>query len=138
MKRICTGRIVSLSIGVVYLWFGCMKFFNDSTPIAQLAQNTIEVLSIGLIPPHLSIMILAAVETGLGALLIFQAIRVVLVISFFHILFTFSPIFLFPEYVFTESGLGFTLIGQYIFKNIIIVGCLLFLINATPKRPVGI
>ena len=126
MKRL---SVVPLSIGLVYLWFGALKFFTGVSPAEQLAKNTIDQLTAGLLIPDLSILLLAFWETSIGMLLILNIwYRFALKIALVHILFTFSPFLFFPDLLWTEAPFGLTLLGQYIVKNIIILGVLLVLL----------
>jgi len=59
IKRSQTTRFLSISIGLVYLWFGGLKYFSGFSPAEQLAQDTIAVLTFDLIPPNYSILLLA-------------------------------------------------------------------------------
>ncbi len=121
--------IIPVSIGLVYLWFGALKFFTGLSPAEQLAKDTIDRLTIGLIQPDVSIILLALWETSIGILLILNLYyRFALNIAVIHILFTFSPFFFFPELLWTDAPFGLTLLGQYIVKNIIILGVLLVLL----------
>jgi len=43
-------RLLAISIGLVYLWFGVLKFFPHLSPAEDLAKNTITVLTLGFIP----------------------------------------------------------------------------------------
>ena len=62
--------LLRLSLGIVFFWFGFLKFFPGLSPAAELATRTIETLSFGLIGPEVSIYILAVWECliGLGLL----------------------------------------------------------------------
>ncbi|MDY8134924.1 doxx family protein [Aquimarina sp. 2201CG5-10] len=127
-RRISSSRFLIISIGLVYVWFGALKFFPGVSHAEKLAQNTMDVLTLGLISPNVSIILLALSETIIGVLLILNIYRhVVIRIALVHMIFTFVPLFLFPEQSFSDSPLVFTLLGQYIFKNIIIIGALLTL-----------
>ena len=55
-----------LSLGVVFFWFGFLKFFPDLSPAQDLAARTIEQLTFGLIGPELSIYLLAVWESLIG------------------------------------------------------------------------
>lgn len=126
--------ILALTIGLVYLWFGILKFFPALSPAEDLAKNTIDKLSFGLIPGSISIVLLAIWETAIGLLLLFnRTSRIVISIALLHMLLTFSPLLLFPEQSFSNLPVGFSLLGQYIFKNIIIVGALVLLYMQRPK-----
>ena len=128
-KRVTQLPILPVSIGLVYLWFGSLKFFAGVSPAEQLAKDTITHLTAGLIVPEVSIVLLAIWETLIGVLLIFSLWqRFALNLALVHILLTFSPFLFFPELLWTEAPFGLTLLGQYIIKNIIILGVLLVLL----------
>jgi uncharacterized membrane protein YphA (DoxX/SURF4 family) len=116
--------ILRISIGVIYLWFGMLKFFPSLSPAEQLAQETIHCLTCGLISPEVSIILLAIWETVLGVLLIGGWLsRTVIIITLIHMICTFTPFIFASKSLFT-APFAFTLTGQYIMKNIIIVSAL--------------
>jgi uncharacterized membrane protein YphA (DoxX/SURF4 family) len=122
--------ILSIAIGLVYLWFGGLKFFSGGSPAERLALDVINWLTLGLIPENIAIILLAIWETLIGVLLIINIYRKIAVyIALVHMACTFLPLFIFPDQSFTEFPLGFTLVGQYIFKNIIIVSALFILLK---------
>lgn len=128
--RISDYAILSISIGLVYLWFGILKFFPGGSPAEQLALDVMNWLTFGLIPEKLSIILLALWESLIGIFLIANIFRKpVLYLALIHMVCTFLPLFIFTERSFTESPLSFTLVGQYIFKNIIIVSALFLLLK---------
>lgn len=111
-----------LSIGIIYLWFGMLKFFQGYSPAEDLAINTINKLTFGLIPEPLNITLLATWECVLGILLIVgKWLRTALVLLLIHMVCTFTPLLFFPSVSFKYAPYGFTLVGQYIMKNIIII-----------------
>lgn len=129
-NRISKTNVLPICIGLVYLWFGSLKFFTSLSPAEDLAINTIQRLTMGLLPTHISIMALALWETIIGLLLILQIFkRQVIVMALIHISMTFTPLLFFPELIFNENMFLPTLLGQYIFKNIIIIGALLSLLK---------
>lgn len=114
--------LLQVSIGIVYVWFGALKFFPQLSPADQLAKDTISLLTFGLIPNNISIILLAVWETGLGLLLILGYWRsFVFYLLIVHMICTFLPLFFFVDLSFTHAPYGFTLVGQYIVKNIIII-----------------
>ena len=116
---------LSVTIGIVYLWFGALKFFPHLSPAEDLAKNTINVITFELIPSQISILLLAVWETLLGIMFISNCCRKVAVWgALLHMVGTFTPLIFFPEASFTINFLSFTLLGQYIVKNLIIVGAL--------------
>jgi uncharacterized membrane protein YphA (DoxX/SURF4 family) len=111
-----------ISIGVIYLWFGALKFFHGYSPAEDLAINTIHKLTFGLIPQSVTIILLAAWECAVGILLMAgKCQRTVFVFLFVHMACTFTPLLFFPSLSFNFPPYGFTLVGQYIMKNIIII-----------------
>src|SRR6478752_5875065 len=50
--------LLRISIGVIYLWFGLLKFFPHLSPAEDLAKETIRILTFGLISPDLYIILL--------------------------------------------------------------------------------
>ena len=129
-RKIKQLPLIPVSIGLVYLWFGSLKFFSGLSPAENLAKNTIEHLTAGLILPELSIVLLAIWETLIGVLLICNIwYRFALNLAVIHIIFTFSPFLFFPDLLWTEAPFGLTLLGQYIVKNIVFLGVLLVLLS---------
>jgi uncharacterized membrane protein YkgB len=115
-------RLLRISLGVVFLWFGALKFFPGLSPATELALRTIEILTFGSVPPAVAINILAAWESAIGLGLIFGVfMRATLLLLFVQMLGTITPIFLFPELVFTRVPYAPTLEGQYIIKNLVLV-----------------
>jgi uncharacterized membrane protein YkgB len=122
--------MIPVSVGIVYLWFGALKFFSGVSPAETLAQQTIQNLTFNLIDPSVSIILLALWETTIGILLLLTIWRrTALLLALLHIILTFTPFLFFPELVFTNIPFGLTLLGQYIIKNVIILGVLLVLLK---------
>jgi uncharacterized membrane protein YphA (DoxX/SURF4 family) len=127
-QRISTNHILAICLGIVYIWFGVLKFFPGVSPAEELAQETMYDLTFGLIPTKISYFLLAVWETGLGLLLLLNIYRKwVLLFAFVHVVLTFTPMFFIPELAYNKSPLLPTLLGQYIAKNIIIIGALVTL-----------
>jgi len=136
-QKICC-RLLAMSIGLVYLWFGILKFFPHLSPAEDLAKNTITILTGNLIPQNVSIILLAIWETLIGVFLVFNIFRKpIIILALVHLLFTFTPLMFFPNDSF-ELPFVFTLLGQYIFKNLVIIGALIMLyVNVEPRyKPV--
>ena len=127
-------NLISVTIGIVYLWFGLLKFFAGVSPAEDLAKATIDRLTFGFLAPELSILLLAIWETIIGVLLIgnfFQ--KFALKLALIHIILTFLPFLYFPDLVFSATPFGLSLLGQYIVKNVIILGVLIVLLKETNK-----
>ena len=127
-EQITNNHILAITLGLVYLWFGGLKFFSHLSPAEDLAKNTIDVLTFGMIPSNVSIILLAIWETVIGVFLILNMFRKpIIILALVHLVFTFTPLLFFPNQSFNHSPLVFTLLGQYIFKNVVLIGALLTL-----------
>ena len=111
-----------VSLGIVFLWFGFLKFFPGLSPAQGLATQTIELLTFGLIPPETSIIFLATWETLIGiGLITGWYLRITLLLLFVQMLGTMTPLVLFPQEAFTQFPYAPTLEGQYIVKNLVLI-----------------
>ena len=115
--------VVRISLGVVFLWFGALKFIPGLSPAEDLAARTIEQLTGGVILPSTSLPILAVWETLIGlGLLSGRFLRATLFLLAVQMAGTITPLFLFPGETFTHFPYAPTLEGQYIIKNIVLIG----------------
>jgi len=114
--------LLRVSLGIVFFWFGILKFFPDLSPAQDLAANTIELLTFGIVQENISVPFLAGWEVLIGlGLITGKYMRITLLLLFMQMLGTITPIFLFPDEVFTEFPYALTLEGQYIIKNAVLV-----------------
>jgi uncharacterized membrane protein YkgB len=125
--------LLRISLGVVFFWFGALKFFPGLSPAQDLAARTINVLTFGLVPSSLSVPVLAAWETAIGlGLITGRFMRATLLLLFIQMLGTITPLFLFPSEAFIRAPYAPTLEGQYIIKNIVLVSAAI-VIGATVR-----
>jgi uncharacterized membrane protein YkgB len=111
-----------ISLGIVFLWFGVLKFFPNLSPAQELATTTIGVLAGGVISHSVSLPILATWECLVGAgLLVGRGLRGILLLLYAQMLGTLTPIVLFPHEVFVRVPYAPTLEGQYIIKNLVLI-----------------
>ncbi len=114
--------LLRVSLGLVFLWFGFLKFFPGLSPAEELVTNTINRLSFGLIAPATAAFLVAALETVIGLGLITGVfMRVTLLLLALQMIGTVMPIFLFPDRVFQIVPFVPTLEGQYIIKNMVLI-----------------
>ncbi len=112
--------VLRVALGVVFVWFGALKIVGTS-PAAELVANTVFFL-----PPELFVPILGVWEVLIGLSFLYRPlIRVGILLLFFQMPGTFLPIVLLPEVVFTVFPFGLTVEGQYIIKNLVIIGAAL-------------
>lgn len=127
-KRIITWMaengvtLLRLSLGIIFLWFGFLKFIPGASPAQSLATRTIEMLSFGIVQPEVSIILLAVWETVIGLGLILGVyLRTTLFLLFLQMLGTLTPLVLFPTETFMQAPFAPTLEGQYIIKNLVLI-----------------
>ena len=125
--------LLRISVGIVFFWFGVLKFFPGVSPAEQLATRTISLLTFGLIPPGVSIVVLAAWECAIGLGLIAGVfMRATLLLLFLQMMGTITPLFFFPHETFIIVPVAPTLEGQYIIKNMVLI-CAGLVIGATVR-----
>lgn len=106
-----------IGLGIIFLWFGALKFFPGLSPAEDLVKNTVYFMN-----PDLFIPILATWEVLIGlGLIVGKYLRITLLLLFLQMPGTALPIVLLPEVVWTSFPFGLTLEGQYIFKNLVLV-----------------
>ncbi|MFP5342124.1 MAG: DoxX family protein [Candidatus Limnocylindria bacterium] len=120
--------ILRIALGVVFLWFGALKFFPDLSPAQDLAARTIDLLTLGIVPPSFALPALAAWEVAIGVgLLVGRWMRAVLLLLFVQMLGTITPLILFPTETWTQFPIAPTLEGQYILKNMVLIAAAIVL-----------
>jgi uncharacterized membrane protein YkgB len=114
--------LLRMSLGIVFLWFGALKFFPALSPAQELATRTIEALTLETVRSSVSMPLLATWECLIGlGLLSGVMMRITLLLMFTQMLGTIAPLFLFPAEVFQRFPYAPTLEGQYIIKNLVLV-----------------
>jgi uncharacterized membrane protein YphA (DoxX/SURF4 family) len=114
--------LLRLSLGLIFFWFGVLKFFPGLSPAQELASKTLNIMTFGLVPSNIALNILAAWECAIGLGLLFGIMmRTTLFLLFMQMLGTITPIFFFPHEVFLRIPYAPTLEGQYIIKNLVLI-----------------
>ena len=115
--------VLRCGLGIVFLWFGALKFFPGASPAEALAARTIEVMSFGLIGPSVSLPGLAVWESLIGlGLLTGRYLRATLFLLALQMLGTLTPLLFFPAETFSIFPYAPSLEGQYIIKNVVLIG----------------
>lgn len=114
--------LLRISLGIVFFWFGFLKLFPGLSPAEDLATRTIERLTFGLISPEVSIIVLAVWESLIGlGFLSGKFLRATLALMLLQMAGTITPLFFFPQEVFTAIPYAPSLEGQYIIKNLVLI-----------------
>jgi uncharacterized membrane protein YphA (DoxX/SURF4 family) len=114
--------MLRVSLGIVFFWFGVLKFFPGLSPAEDLAARTIATLTFGLVKPAVSLPVLAGWECVIGlGLVTGRFLRSTLVLLFLQMSGTVLPLVFFPGETFSRFPYAATLEGQYIIKNLVLV-----------------
>jgi uncharacterized membrane protein YkgB len=111
-------RVLRVSVAVIFIWFGGLKFFPGLSPATELVKRTVYW-----IPPNVFIPILAAWEVAIGVCLLIRPLnRLAIALLFLQMGGTFLPLILLPDATWLRFPYAPTLEGQYILKNLVIIG----------------
>jgi uncharacterized membrane protein YphA (DoxX/SURF4 family) len=114
--------LLRVSLGLVFLWFGALKFFPGLSPAQELAGRTISDLTLGFVAPAVSLPVLAIWECLIGlGLVTGRFLRLTLLLLFLQMPGTLTPLVLYPNETFTLFPIAPTLEGQYIIKNFVLI-----------------
>ncbi len=118
--------LLRVALGIIFLWFGVLKFFPGVSSEESLATRTISAITFGIVPPDVGRVILAAWECAIGiGLITHKALRLTLFLLFAQMLGALLPLVLFPELTFKTIPIVPTLQGQFIIKNFVLIGAAL-------------
>jgi uncharacterized membrane protein YphA (DoxX/SURF4 family) len=110
--------IMRLGLGLIFFWFGALKLVPGLSPAEELVRNTIYFVD-----PDLFLPVLAIWEVLIGLGLIFgRFMRITLLLLFLQMPGTALPLLILPEVTWTVFPYGLTLEGQYIVKNLVLIG----------------
>lgn len=120
--------LLRIALGVVFVWFGALKYFPGMSPAEGLVKATVPFL-----PGSIFLPFLATWEVIIGiGFLTGRFLRLTILLLFLQMPGTISPIVLLPDQVFTSFPFVLTMEGQYIIKNLVLIGAAL-VIGATVR-----
>lgn len=110
--------ILRVGLGVIFFWFGALKLVPGLSPAEALVRNTTYFVN-----PDWFIPVLALWEMAIGLGLVFGIfMRLTLLLLFLQMPGTALPLVVLPDAVWTQFPYGLTLEGQYIIKNLVLIG----------------
>ena len=110
--------IMRIGLGIIFFWFGTLKLIPGLSPAEDLVRHTIY-----LVDPDIFLPLLAIWEMLIGLGLIFgKFMRTTLLLLFLQMPGTALPLLILPEVCWTVFPYGLTLEGQYIIKNLVLIG----------------
>lgn len=112
--------VLRFALGVVFVWFGALKIFGIS-PAGELVAATVY-----LVPADLFVPVLGVWEVLIGLCLLYRPlIRLGILLLFLQLPGTFLPLVILPHVAFETFPHALTVEGQYIIKNLVIIGAAL-------------
>jgi uncharacterized membrane protein YkgB len=122
-------RVLRFAVAVIFIWFGALKPFFAS-PANDLVKRTVYWIS-----PDIFMPILGVWEVAIGVCFLFRRLlRPGLFLLALQLPGTFLPLVLLPEICFQQVPWVPTMEGQYILKNLLIIGAAL-VIGGTVNPP---
>ncbi len=110
--------VLRVSLGLVFVAFGTLKFFPGVSPAEALSVATLEKLSLGLLTGYAAQAVIAAMEVFIGLTLVTgKLLKTGLVVMTGALAGFFAPYALFFTDLFPGAP---TLEAQYIFKDIVL------------------
>lgn len=110
--------VLRVSLGLVFLGFGLLKFFPGVSPAEDLAIRTVDTLTFGIVSGQAALFLTAAVESFIGFTLVSgKMVRTGLSVLAVALVGILSPLVLFFGDLFPSAP---TLEAQYVFKDIVL------------------
>ena len=111
-----------VTMGVVFLGFGALKLVPGLSPAEDLVESTLAVISFGLVPDGVGLVLTALLECAIGISLIAgRGLRLTVYLLAVELLGILSPLVLLPGRLFNGPGNAPSLEGQYVLKDIVLV-----------------
>ena len=116
MEQYCQV-LMRTSLALIFIWFGLLKPLGMS-PEEALIKNTVYFF-----PPEIVLFVLGCWEVTIGIGLLYRPLlRVALLLLLIELPGTFLPLIVLPEVCFHSIPFGLSLEGQYIVKNLFLIG----------------
>ncbi len=116
MDRYCLV-LLKTSLALIFIWFGLLKPLGMS-PEEELIKRTVYFF-----PPDLVLTVLGYWEVAIGIGLLYRPLhRLALFLLLIELPGTFLPLVVLPEVCFRSVPFVLTLEGQYIVKNLFLIG----------------
>jgi len=113
-------RLLSISMGLVFVWFGALKLQSGVSPAEPLIRAALDFLPGSLLDSLIRLLAVWEVAIGIG-FLTGRAKRIVLILLLMQMVGALSPLFFAPERLWTTFPFIWTLEGQYVFKDIVLI-----------------
>ena len=113
--------LLRLSVGIIYIWFGVLKFFPATSSAEAIVSETIEAISFGLLHGRASVIAVGIIEIIIGFGFIANRLKYTVPIMYVQMIGTVLPLFIFIPKTWIAFPFVPTLLGQYIIKNMVFI-----------------
>lgn len=119
--------LLRITTGIIYIWFGALKFFPANSPAEGIVSETLEVISFGLLNGRIPVFTLGVLEILIGFCFLLNKLNYAVPLMYLQMLGTILPLFLFIDKTWVTFPLVPTLLGQYIIKNLVFIAVAIIL-----------
>jgi len=129
MDKYCQA-LMRMSLALIFIWFGLLKPLGMS-PEEELIKNTVYFF-----PPDIVLFVLGCWEVTIGIGLLYRPLlRLALLLLLIELPGTFLPLIVLPEICFHSVPFGLSLEGQYIVKNLFLIGAAFVIGSKVAQHP---
>jgi uncharacterized membrane protein YkgB len=127
--------VLRVCMGIVIFGFGVLKYFPGVSPAQGIVLAVNRILTFGLLPDQVTLPLFATVEAVIGLSLITGwGLRVIIYPLAAWVLAILSPLVLLTGQLFSGPDRAPTLLGQYVFKDIILLAAVLVVAADVRRR----
>lgn len=137
--------LLQVSMGIIIFGYGVLKYFPGLSPAEDLVGTTMHLLTFGLVPHRVALVLVATLECAIGLSLIIgrvrtgpvsvrNRLRVTIFLLVVWLMGVLSPVVLLPMRLFSGPDHAPSLEGQYVLKDIVFLTASL-VIATTLRRP---
>ncbi len=124
--------LLRVSMGAMIFTFGILKYVPGLSPAENLVLTTMRVLTFGLVPDSVAIVLVATLECCIGlSLMTGWLLRIFKYVQIMWVLGILSPVVLLPGRMFDGPHHASTLEGQYVLKDVVFLAAAMVIITAT-------
>lgn len=140
--------LLQISMGAIIFGYGVLKYFPGVSPAENLVGTTMHLLTFGLVPHRVALVLVATLECAIGLSLIIgrvrigpvsvrNRLRVTICLLVFWVMGVLSPVVLLPMRLFSGPDHAPTLEGQYVLKDIVFLTASLVIASTLRRHKNG-
>jgi putative oxidoreductase len=130
--------LLRVSMGAIIFGYGLLKYFPGVSPAENLVQSTMHLLTFGLVPDKVALVLVATLECVIGLSLIAgRGLRMTIYPLVLWAIGVLSPVVLLPQRLFSGPDHAPTLEAQYVLKDIVFFAAILVIATTLRHRNKG-